>query len=55
MIKYLGIIIDSHFNWKKHVLELSKKIAREIGLIAKLRHFSNVEILIQVTQSFSHF
>ena len=50
-VKYLGIIIDSRLNWKKHVSELSKKIARGIGLITKLRHFVNVETLIQVYYS----
>ena len=27
-IKYLGVIIDSQLNWKKHILTLSKKISR---------------------------
>jgi hypothetical protein len=28
-IKYLGIFIDSHLNWKSPILELSKKISRQ--------------------------
>ena len=27
-IKYLGVIIDSHLNWKHHILNVSKKISR---------------------------
>ena len=47
-IKYLGIFIDCHLNWKEHVHELSKKIARGIGILSKLRHFVSQAILVQV-------
>jgi hypothetical protein len=47
--KYLGIIIDSNLNWKKHWLYfLRRLIAGGIGLKAILRHFVNTETLIQV-------
>ena len=29
-IKYLGIMIDSHLNWKSQVCYISKKIKRKI-------------------------
>jgi hypothetical protein len=32
---YLGVIIDSNLNWKAHVHELSKKLARSIGVLSK--------------------
>ena len=44
-IKYLGVIIDSQFNWKKHILALSKKISRCIGIMCKLRQFMNTNML----------
>ena len=47
-IKYLGIFIDCHLNWKEHVHELSKEIARGIGILSKLRHFVSQAILVQV-------
>ena len=47
-IKYLGIFIDSHLNWKTHILELSKTILRGIGILAKLRHFVSIEMLLQI-------
>ena len=50
-IKYLGIFIDCHLNWKGHVHELSKKIARGIGILSKLRHFVSKAILVQVYYS----
>ena len=31
-IKYLGIMIDSHLNWKSQVSFISKKIKRNIGI-----------------------
>ena len=50
-IKYLGIFIDCHLNWKEHEHELSKKIARGIGILSKLRHFVSQAILAQVYYS----
>ena len=38
-IKYLGIMIDSHLNWKSQVNYISKKIKRNIGILSKLRHY----------------
>ena len=26
-IKYLGVIIDSHLNWKQHIFNISKKMS----------------------------
>ena len=28
-IKYLGVSIDSHLNWKQHILNISKKLTLE--------------------------
>ena len=50
-IKYLGVIIDSHLNWKDHVHELSKKISRSVGILLKLRHFVPIKILVQLYYS----
>ena len=45
---YLGVIIDSNLNWKAHVHELSKKLARSIGVLSKLRHFVPTSVLMQL-------
>jgi hypothetical protein len=45
---YLGVIIDSNLNWKAHVHELSKKLARSIGVLSKLRHFVPTSVLVQL-------
>ena len=47
----MGVIIDSNLNWKAHVHELSKKLARSIGVLSKLRHFVPTSILIQLYYS----
>ena len=47
-MKYLGVLIDSHLNWKEHILNLSKKLSKSIGIICKLRHFVNIQTLIQL-------
>jgi hypothetical protein len=36
---YLGIVIDKHVTWKKHIDLISQKISRISGLINKLKHF----------------
>ena len=47
-MKYLGVLVDSQLNWKDHILNMSKKILKSIGIICKLRHFDNSQILIQL-------
>ena len=44
-VKYLGLIFDSNLNWKPYLHELSKKISRGIGVLSKLRHYVNGNIL----------
>ena len=36
-IKYLGIYIDEHLNWKPQIQNINSKIAKNIGIINKLR------------------
>ena len=44
-IKYLGVIIDCHLNWKHHILNVSKKISRSIGVMYRIRKYVNTNIL----------
>ena len=46
-IKYLGAVIDAHLNFKEHIQQLSKKISRGIGILAKLRNYVSLTILKQ--------
>ena len=40
-VKYLGVLIDATLSWNIHVTELSKKVARSIGILYKIRPFVN--------------
>ena len=47
-IKYNGILIDCHLNWKKQVEFIGKKIRRSIGISCKLRHYVDLNILVKL-------
>ena len=55
-IKYLGVLIDSTLSWKHHILNISKKISRAIGIIYKLRPFLPLKVMRNVYYSlvYSH-
>ena len=44
-VKYLGIYIDCHLNWKTHQTEISKKLSRAVGMLSKVRHYVNSQTL----------
>ena len=55
-IKYLGVIIDSSLSWKHHILCITKKISRSIGIMYKLRPFLPLKVMKNVYYSliYSH-
>ena len=46
-----GLDLDSHLNWKHHVLRISKKVSRCIGIMCKLRQFVNSNMLKNIYYS----
>ena len=36
-VKYLGVLLDEHLNWKYQINQVSLKISRGIGILAKLK------------------
>ena len=44
-IKYLGVLIDSKLSWKSHIWEILKKVSRSVGILAKMRHYANINVL----------
>ena len=38
-VKYLGLILDSHLNWRFHTDILASKLTRSIGMLCKIRHY----------------
>ena len=47
-VKYLGVLMDQHLTWKKQIINVSKKISRGVGILAKLRNFVTLDILINI-------
>jgi len=49
--KFLGVYIDNKLNWKHHINVTSSKIARNLGIINKLRYklsFSSLKTLYNI-------
>ena len=49
--RYLGVVLDNKLLFRNHINTLERKIARSIGIIAKLRHY--VPISCQLTNHIS--
>ena len=47
-INYLGIIIDENLSFKSHLNQLSIKLGRANGMLAKIRHYVNFETTINI-------
>ena len=47
-VKYLGVLMDQHLNWKYQISNVTKKISRGVGIIAKLRNYLDPKLLINV-------
>ena len=43
--KYLGVILNEHLNFKKQIETVKQKLARAIGVLARLRHYVPKKIL----------
>jgi len=50
--KFLGVIIDNQLTWKEHVNLICGKIARDIGILLKSRHFVYRNTLTTLYYSF---
>jgi hypothetical protein len=52
--KFLGIIVDSQLSWKPHIEQITKKVAKVIGVISRAKQFLNKKTLIQLYFSFAY-
>ena len=47
-VKYLGVHLDEHLNWKTHIASIATKLRRANGALSKLRHFVPTKIALNV-------
>ena len=47
-VKYVGVHLDEHLNWKSHIATLATKLRRANGAISKLRHYVPTQILVNI-------
>ena len=47
-VKYLGVHLDEHLNWKVHTGAVAAKLRRANGAISKLRHYVPRDVLLNV-------
>ena len=52
--KYLGVIVDECLNFKEHISCVSGKVARNVGMMRKLKHFFPKDIMRLLYFSFVH-
>ena len=44
-VKFFGVLLDEALCWKFHLIELSRRLSRSVGIFNKLRHFVPKETL----------
>ena len=49
--KSLGLFIDEHLSWTKHIEEISKKISSAIGALKRIRPFISESTALQIYQA----
>ena len=47
-IKYLGVIIDENLTWKYHLEQITTKLARAVGMLAKIRHYVDKKTIVMI-------
>ena len=46
--KFLGIHIDQHLKWNTHILEINKKISKNIGILRRISYLLPPHVLRQL-------
>ena len=49
--KFLGLIIDDKLTWSDHIREITKKVAKTVGIISRIRHFLPTNVLLTLYDS----
>ena len=53
-IKFLGVMVDEHLNWKDHINVIENKLSKNLGLLHKAKQFLNVKAMKSIYFSFIH-
>ena len=53
-LKYLGVYIERHLHWGPQIKHINNKLAKNIGIITKLRHYVNLHTMKQLYYSFTY-
>lgn len=52
MIKFLGVHVQSNLKWNHHIQYVSNKISKGIGIINKVKHKFDINVLLQLYYAF---
>ena len=50
--KFLGVYIDEHLNWNEHINQLSLKLAKNNGILSKIKHIIPNSTMLTLYNSF---
>ena len=50
--KFLGLILDNEISWKQHIIHISKKLSKSLGILKRARQYLNSSTLLQLYYSF---
>ena len=53
-LKFLGVILDEHLTWKKHIQLIENKVSKNVGVLYKTSKLINSECLRSIYFSFIH-
>ena len=53
-IKFLGVMVDEHLNWKDHINVIENKLSKNLGLLHKAKQFLNAKAIKSLYLSFIH-
>ena len=53
-IKFLQVLLDENLSWKEHIKYNENKIAKNLGLLYKAKHYLNKRSLLVLNYSFIH-
>ena len=53
-LKFLGVVLDEHLTWKKHIQLIENKISKKVGVLYKTSELINSKCLRGVYFSFIH-